>query len=128
MDDNDDDISTCDHGMDSVEYVFYDEIPKSSIVWTQPTVTGKRSTLILSPSNMVRSHSMRTEKEDLSGLKSKAHLLYEKYINTRSELEINIGGSLRDRYRNLDAQEFESLDAAEMMILFDDVIKCMMRY
>lgn len=103
-------------GDDVLEFELYPEIPKSSIVWRghrhgtlSPSITGVKT-------------------EDVTGLRLKAHLLFEKYIKLRSEHEINISGPLRERYRSLDVSGYEELDAAELMGLFDDVINELLKY
>eukprot|EP01084_Bolivina_argentea_P046516 85668_1 len=88
------------------EYILYENIPKSSIVYGND------------------SKSM----DDISCFRNIAHLLYEKYVKINGELEVNIGFGLRDTYFNLDKNNYQDIEASKFIGLFDEVMEEMFKF
>merc|ERR1712154_171135 len=58
-----------------------------------------------------------------------AHLLFKKYIGShRAEHEINISGSLRNKYIDLEQRQYDGVDLEQYLTLYDEVIAEMMKY
>merc|ERR1719300_1465595 len=66
--------------------------------------------------------------EDVHRFKHIAHLLFEKYVHTSAVWEINIGHDLRNRYYQLDAENYATLKPLDWVRLNDEVLSELWRY
>jgi len=106
------------------DYVLYDGIPKSSTIYG---VNDRHSAL----GGLTRTTSTSSSSEhvaDTERFKNIAHLLYKKYIEINSELEINISAKLRNNYNDLDQSNYDKLTVYNLVNLFDDVIDEMFKF
>eukprot|EP01083_Nonionella_stella_P128966 390937_1 len=87
------------------EFILYDNVPKSSIVYTQ----------------------FKDEEDESKKCTNMAHELYAKYIVLYAELEVNISGVLREKYRKLDEANW-NVEMNEMMDIFDALIRQMRQF
>merc|ERR1711879_345138 len=94
------------------DIVFYAKIPKSTIVYYNAT---KESADIISTTDSIRFQQI-------------AGALYEKYIKTHSELELNISWGLRNIWDSLHRRNYPQEDWKELQIGIDDVISEMIYY
>eukprot|EP01083_Nonionella_stella_P214714 773438_1 len=90
------------------QYVFYESVPKSSIVYMN--------------------HAEISETNCAQHFKNIAHLLFEKYIKIYGELEVNISSGLRSAHYALDDKNYEQLDASQISTMFDDVVEEMFKF
>eukprot|EP01084_Bolivina_argentea_P059505 108680_1 len=84
---------------DVQEYICFDQLIKSSIVYGQ--------------------ENQNENQMDLS--RDIAHSLYIKYIAPNAELEINISWVMRNKYQKLDKSNYP-MDVVELYTVFDDII------
>merc|ERR1712228_798565 len=61
------------------------------------------------------------KKNDIERFKCIAHLLFKKYIRYNAELEVNISGSLRNRFIKYDESDW-NIQMDEFVNIFDDLI------
>ena len=57
-----------------------------------------------------------------------SHLLFEKYIANHAEQMINISGTQRERYTELDQSQYAGLEISKFITLFDELIGEMLKY
>ena len=119
-------------GDDQDHYVLYDEVPRSEIVYSDQQSTPSPPTQenqieIVVPSKSPgddNSYDLEAADPEMVGMRNAAHLLYAKYIRVGAELEGNISGTLRERYRRKDELDW-NLNAEELLHEFDDFIDSM---
>ena len=106
-----------------LDILFFDQMPQSSIVYPDK---GSAS-------------SLRTRSSTLNGNNDQARLEWDalikmagafhtKYIRIRSELEINISGGLRNKWRLLDTTQYPEDEVLTLIAIVNDVVKEMMKY
>eukprot|EP01084_Bolivina_argentea_P211738 360103_1 len=83
--------------------ILYDAIPKSSIVYNNTE------------------NKDNTENMDMERMKVIAHLLYEKYIENGTVLEVNISSQLKQKYISLEQTNWE-MDQIQFINVFDDLL------
>jgi len=66
--------------------------------------------------------------DTISALKRSAHLIFEKYVDNRAALEINIGHGLRNQHYRLHRHHFASLSTMQWISLYDDILAVLQEY
>jgi len=64
----------------------------------------------------------------LSALRRSAHLIFEKYVDNRAALAINIGYGLREHHIRLHQYHFVSLSTMQWISLYDDILAVLQNY
>ena len=120
---------------DPYDFVLYDGMPKSSIIYDSgQSNEGISQEMTLSWLVHVSSLSRDTDsgaaptENTLIKCKRIAHLFFRKYIEHHSELEINISGSLRNKYVDLEQKEYDGMNVKQFVTLYDKVLAEMMKY
>ena len=121
---------------DPYDFKLYDGMPKSSIIYDQFRLDQAMVThsMILPVHEIVPSASEDVEQQNclsndpLMRCKRIAHLLFKKYIDNGSEHEINISGRMRDKYAELQREEYDGMNLQQFVSLYDEVIPEMMKY
>ena len=115
------------------EYVFYANIPKSSIVHetakgitTEQLKLPKPTEIIPSAGSLTveASTEIETGKMEKNEYHVIARKLYAKYIVLHSEFQVNISHRLRTKYQEIDRNNWD-MNANEMLNVFDPVIQNM---
>ena len=118
---------------DRFDFELFDGMPRSTIVYdTWSLVHIEKGNMLsgsdaLSLSEAVQSGSSPTD-DPLIKAKRIAHILFMKYIDYHAELEINISGSLRNKYVHLDQTNYEGMELEHFLTLHNDLISEMMKY
>ena len=118
---------------DPFDFEFYDGMPRSTIIYDTWTVVdtdngvGVSCSDVPSLSAVVESGSSPTE-DPLARSKRIANLLFMKYIDYNSELEINISGRLRDTFLYLDQANYAGMELEQFVTVYDELISEMMKY
>merc|ERR1712129_283630 len=68
------------------------------------------------------------EEETISALRRSAHLIFEKYVDNRAALAINIGYGLREYHCRLHQYHFVSLSTMQWISLYDDILAVLQDY
>jgi len=68
------------------------------------------------------------EENTISALRRSAHLIYEKYVDNRAALAINIGHGLREYHCRLHQYHFVSLSTMQWISLYDDIFAVLQDY
>jgi len=68
------------------------------------------------------------EADTISALRRSAHLIFEKYVDNRAALEINIGYELREHHYRLHQHHFASLSTMQWISLYDDILAVLQEY
>ena len=115
------------------DFEFYDEMPRSTIVYDTWSVSNLddvvASSLVDVPSLSTVLESNSSAAEDvLIRTRRIAHLLFRKYIDYHSELEINISGPLRNKFVKLDETNYAGMELVQFVTFHDDLIYEMMKY
>lgn len=120
---------------DIYDFTLYDEMPRSTIVHDPFRLYhGINEPMTLSSQGRLSSCSGDLEsgtspsEDTLVRCKRIAHLLFVKYIGYNAVHEINISGALRNKYVDLDQQQYEHLSLVQFVTLYDKVISEMMKY
>ena len=120
---------------DSYDFVLYDGMPKSSIIYDSGQFNeGVSQEVTLSCLVQVSSLSKDTdsgvapEENTLMKCKRIAHSFFGKYIEHHSEHEINLSGPLRNKYIDLEENEYGGMSVEEFVTLYNEVMAEMMKY
>ena len=120
---------------DRYDFMLYDGMPQSTIVYdsfqfdqvTSPTRSPSNAVdIAYMPSDTVAGTS--PSEDPLRRCKRIAHLFFKKYIEYKSEQEINISGRLRYQYFNLEQSRYDGMNLNQFVTLYDEVIAEMMKY
>jgi len=68
------------------------------------------------------------EEDTISALRRSAHLIFEKYVDNRAALAINIGYGLREHHIRLHQYHFVSLSTMQWISLYDDILAVLQNY
>ena len=116
---------------DPYDFTLYDGMPKSTIVYDpyqlDQTIAHSFHDVVSSISADIESGTGSTD-DVLMRCKRIGHLLFEKYIDYHAEHEINISGRLRDKYVNLDQEQYVKMDLEHFTTLYDELISEMLKY
>ena len=120
---------------DIYDFVLYDGMPKSSIIYgsfefqegVNEEITLSSLVAVSSRSSDVESAGSPMEKA-LLRCKRIAHLFFRKYIDYHSVHEINISGRLRNKYVNLEQRQYDGMNLKQFVNMYDEVMSEMMNY
>jgi len=116
---------------DEVVVEVMEEVKEETVVEIEEEekkTAGTDSTGCTAPGGTDTDIIFELEEDIVRSLRQSAHLIFEKYVDSRTDLAINIGHQMRQHHCALYKDHYASLSSTEWITLYDDVLAVLEDY